>query len=192
MDEIGKRLNYKIDMWHEFLELSYADRIVEKRMFNRYNEANIAILEFFDNNNPANSQSFYACSQINNKDKKEGFKYAIEEAKKKGKDVAKAIEYLNKFVVKTESNIFNSIDVNVFRSINSEGCTCRNNDSEFLLLNHTAYFINNNKITDFKIVIFTYLEPCLSCDKIIIDFLSQYPQATITLYYKQPYNKSIT
>lgn len=62
----------------------------------------------------------------------------------------------------------------------------RENDTEYKLLEKVSKCIRD-KDEHSLIRMYTDLEPCLSCDYVIIQFTKRYPNITIEVYYKDEY-----
>ncbi|MBL0385123.1 hypothetical protein JJB07_00565 [Tumebacillus sp. ITR2] len=93
--------------------------------------------------------------------------------------------FASKYVLQPTKKIFTPLKVTKNRNINAGGVV-RDEDTEFKLL---SWFAIN--YTDFtikgKIHLYTHREPCLSCEYVIISFMSKYPNISIDLYYEIEY-----
>lgn len=213
----GKGLKKIIDNWHDILYLRYTDpkAILSKNDIAKYNRllyiSNIAVanIQWKESSTVEKNKLFIACSAFTQKKAKAGYqrfiipsidKYLVHKInlrlklrinKKskfkfyKSKEIK--LPYKNKKIWPFK---FNYIRVNSLRSISSI-YNDRGNDSETVILENIAKFISYNNLENhsIKIFIFTYLEPCLACDNIIIEFLHQFPNIEMELYYQKPYNK---
>jgi hypothetical protein len=61
----------------------------------------------------------------------------------------------------------------------------RNNDTEYKLLEYISTRISLHQVG--HIYLFTYYEPCLSCDYVIIQFAKKYPLIKIDVYFEEEY-----
>lgn len=125
-----------------------------------------------------NEKVMFACSRISTENKKSTFNHKI------SKNI-----YDNLIIINKESCEFNHINVDEFRSIGLGHS--RHNDSEAKILEHIHDFVKEKKIEEFSVHLFSQLEPCLSCDYVIINFLEEFPKSKMYLYYEKEYNKLI-
>ncbi|MCY9696440.1 deaminase domain-containing protein [Paenibacillus alginolyticus] len=93
----------------------------------------------------------------------------------------------NDFFVTNTPDVSNVLHVTANRDINySEGWT-REEDSEAKLLweieNNYNYLLNSHQVID----LYTYFQPCLSCDYYIINFLKKNIKIDINIYYESNY-----
>lgn len=126
--------------------------------------------------NQNNEKVVFSCSRISNENKKTPFKHEL------GKDF-----YDNLIVNEDKNYEFNNINVNEYRSIGLGHE--RHNDSEAKILEYINLFVKEKEIEEFTVHLFSQLEPCLSCDYIIIKFLERFPKSNMYLYYQYAYNK---
>ncbi|WP_336788392.1 deaminase domain-containing protein [Paenibacillus sp. MMO-177] len=87
---------------------------------------------------------------------------------------------------------FSSLTVNLFREMGTgsyKGSSTRMHDSEMRLLDKLHKYIIRYGIKEKpgRVNLYTRLEPCLSCDNVIIQFLIQHPELSIYIYYDNDY-----
>ncbi|GAB1810764.1 deaminase domain-containing protein [Priestia megaterium] len=117
-----------------------------------------------------------ACSSISTESKKQMLKHKA------------GAFFLNRIKVKKSPN-FTYFKVNEYRSIGL-GIN-RDNDSEAKLLETISNKAIKFGYNQFTVHLFTEYEPCLCCDKVIIDFAQTFPKSSIYIYYAIPYNELI-
>jgi len=95
------------------------------------------------------------------------------------------VRYTGKYVLIPDSysQQFNYICTNKHRDIGIGHN--RNNDTEYKLLEYITSRITPQQVG--HIDLFTYYEPCLSCDYVIIQFTKKYPLITIDVYFEEEY-----
>jgi hypothetical protein len=93
----------------------------------------------------------------------------------------------NEYFVTREPDENEVIHVSLNKEINVTGRGwLKKNDSEVKLLREIVY--NHEELLSSEIIhVYTYREPCLSCDYYIINFLKKYENATIHIYYERNY-----
>ncbi|MGN2618512.1 deaminase domain-containing protein [Bacillus stercoris] len=175
-----KGITYKIKAWRfKSNTLAKARRAIKgnaenKRRFHleypRFISGNDAMLEFFPKKNKKNMVDVkgftcYANSGVN-------YKHAF-------------ISSLNNYVLKPEkgAQIFKPFNTNRRREINNG--TPRQYDTEFKLLEYVATKIHPDTIG--QIMLYTYYEPCLSCDHVIIEFVRRFPNIKIDIFFEEEY-----
>lgn len=83
-----------------------------------------------------------------------------------------------------EEPSFKHFHTNRNREINNG--TPRGNDTEYKLLERVSEDITDD-VEEGLIKMYTYYEPCLSCDYVIIQFTKRYPNIDIEIYYEEEY-----
>ncbi|UYY94324.1 hypothetical protein OIU11_01965 [Bacillus cereus] len=122
----------------------------------------------------------YACSRISKKEKKMSINNHISQ------------DFHDKMIViekKKEDFGYNHLNVDDYRSIGIGHE--RHNDVEAKILEYITDFVEKKSISEFTVHLFTQLEPCLSCDYVIIKFTERFPKSNMYLYYEEAYNKLI-
>ncbi|PFP09385.1 hypothetical protein COJ90_21005 [Priestia megaterium] len=87
---------------------------------------------------------------------------------------------------------YSYIPVDTFRNITNDKPRC--NDSEAKILEEIRERLINKVYEPYEslsISLYTALEPCLSCDYAIIQFLKEFPDINLTMYSKWSYNETI-
>lgn len=131
---------------------------------------NDAILEYIPNGNNKNSKILCASSAVN---------YISSPF------ANIRIKYTGRYVLvpSKHKRRFNSIITNREREF-GKGHR-RVIDTEYKLLEKLASTIQTNEVG--HINLFTYYEPCLSCDYVIIQFQKCYPRISMSIYFEEEY-----
>lgn len=82
------------------------------------------------------------------------------------------------------SNLFyNYVKVDRFRGVRTRAAGLRTNDSESIVLENITEHVFNNKLSEFKVYIYTHKEPCLNCEMIFQQFIERHPLCELTILY---------
>ncbi|MFE7062948.1 deaminase domain-containing protein [Sutcliffiella sp. NPDC057660] len=191
----GRLLKRQLDQWFSIIDDFKSKNFIgtSNPFYRRLNIGNfaVALLQYKDNKNAQQLKYFYSHSYINTPQRKASFQLFINRAQSNSYDITSIQDIHNNMVVKVPPLIFSYVKVDVFRSIETPASKDRFNDTESMILENILDFVLSNNITNFYVDLFTYLEPCLCCDKNIISFLKKAPTCGMTLYYEKPYNKLI-
>lgn len=185
---IGEELKKTFNNWYSTIEKFQKKGYIGKSnsLYARLNRANFASA-FLSYN--GGSKYFYSHSAINDSVRKGRLQNFINKAKSNGYDISFIQNIYNNMIIKTPTRQFSYVKVDAYRSIETGSCRDRFNDTESMILENILEYVNTNQIQHFNVYLFTFLEPCLCCDKNIIKFLNLAPACTMQLYYEKPYNK---
>ncbi|HFJ9515278.1 hypothetical protein I6G54_10825 [Bacillus tropicus] len=144
--------------------------IISKREFQEelpfFNSGNDAVLQYTPlGDKIAKKKLFYANSSVS--------------------DFKNPFAYLRKYALMPleKDQNFNWIHTNRKREIHTG--TPRNVDTEFKLLEKLAKYVDSGDVG--TIDLYTYYEPCLSCDYVIIQFTKKYPNIKVNVYFSEEY-----
>lgn len=191
-DSIGLKLKSNSDQWYSTID-SFRQQgfITSGRDYRRLNKGNFACAEL---NYIGGSKKFYAHSYINTSSRKSTLQTYIGNATLTSSFLH---TIYNDLVIKTPFFLLNYVKVDAYRSIETQGTTDRFNDTEAMILENILIFLYHNRtIQEIEINLFTYLEPCLCCDKNIILFLRRTEQCfnveiKMNLYFERYAHKLI-
>lgn len=187
---LGLTLKQKVNTWYSTIEDFRSNYYIggSNKLYDRLNNANFAsaLLSY-----GGTDKYYYSHSAINDLTKKNSLQGFINKAQRDGYDVSFIQDIYNNLAIKTTTRRFSYVRVDAYRSVETNNCRDRFNDTESMILENILEFVTIHQIQDFKVYLFTFLEPCLCCDKNIIEFLNLVPTCTMQLYYDKPYNKLV-
>lgn len=96
--------------------------------------------------------------------------------------------YRNKLLVGSPRNIGTEYGEE-FGLGRSGGAWSRDTDTETLLLEELSNRFDKKTVAE--VTLFTYLEPCLSCDMTIVKFLEDFPMVTLNIYFYKEKNNCV-
>ena len=85
--------------------------------------------------------------------------------------------------IKPESSPFIASEVSSTNVINGEGAWLRDVDTEYKILSDIQSKLGNNYSASGKIILYTELAPCPSCQSVIEQFKQMYPNIDIEVIY---------
>lgn len=174
-DNIGQELKDKLEKFKKRAEIrAFTKTIKNSDFYNNialFRNGNDAMLRYIPNGNIRKKVELFANSHVNDKQSPFAHPYP---------------RWRYVLIPQHQSN-FEVIQTNARREY-GQGFH-RSNDTEYKLLEELSRHLNPQD--QGQIYLYTTLEPCLSCDYVIIQFSKKYPYIKMRIYYQKSYNVMI-
>lgn len=192
----GKLFNLK-ETYKEIVQELNKNRLINKTIKNKLLAVNLGVAIYHERQGEYyQPYIYYAHSKVKDSTHElfsftpiQGFEvFEAKQQEEREKLIEKAKKTLLENFVFEENTNFKYHEVDKNRNINCEGCRPTRKDAEAKILEKLSNSLTNGVMQNGRLYMYTYLEPCVNCDYVIMQFMDRHQNIDINIYFEEPYN----